>query len=159
MSVVEIVDYQPEYQPAFYALNAAWIAPNFGLEKEDIEFLENPQTEILDKGGVIFFARYEGQIVGTCGLFKMDEETYELIRTAVDANFQGLKIGKTLVEHAVAWAQNQPQCKRLILESSSQPVNVKAVQMYEHMGFQHYTPLLEHRSALARADVFMQMAF
>lgn len=159
MPVVEVIDYHPQYQPDFYALNAAWIAPNFGLEEEDIQFLQNPQTEILDKGGVIFFARYEGQIVGTCGLFKMDEETYELIRTAVDPQFQGLKAGKALVEHAIDWAKKQPLCKQVILESSSQPINVKAVKLYERLGFQHYQPNKAHRSALARADVFMKLAF
>jgi GNAT superfamily N-acetyltransferase len=154
---VEIIDYQTKYQPDFYRLNAAWIEPNFGLEQEDIDFLTNPQGEILNKGGVIFFAKLGEGIVGTCGLYKMDDETYEMIRTAVDENHRGLQIGKRLVEHAIAWCRENPSAKRLVLESSTKPVNARAVKMYEKLGFQHYQPKQEHRSALARADVWMFM--
>jgi putative acetyltransferase len=153
---LEIIEYEPQYQQDFFRLNAAWIEPNFGLEKEDIDFLQNPQTEILDKGGVIFFAKYQGNIVGTCGLFKMADDTYELIRTAVDTNYQGLGAGKAIIEHAIQWARNQ-QAKHVILESSTKPVNAKALQLYERLGFQHYEPKPEHRSALQRADVWMKM--
>ncbi len=156
-ATLEIVAYEACYQADFFALNEAWIAPNFGMEQEDIDFLSNPEREILDKGGKIWMAVYNGQVVGSCGLFKMDAATYEMIRVAVNPAFQGLQIGKRLIVHAIDWAKAQPECTQIILESSSQPVNAKAVSMYERLGFTHYTPKPEHRSALARADVFMTM--
>lgn len=154
---MEIIDFQAQYQPDFYRLNAAWIEPHFGLEQEDIDFLTNPQTEILDKGGLIFLAKIGETIVGTCGLYKLDDETFEMIRVAVDENYQGQQIGKKLVEHAIAWGRNNPIVKQVILESSSKPINARAVAMYEKLGFQHYQPKQEHRSALARADVWMYL--
>jgi ribosomal protein S18 acetylase RimI-like enzyme len=157
LAVMHIVDYDAVYQPDFFSLNEAWIAPNFGMEQEDIDFLSNPQREILDKGGRIWIALYDDQVVGCCGLFKMDDKTFEMIRVAVDSRFQGLGIGKRLILHAVDWAKAQPDCMQVILESSSQPVNAKAVAMYERLGFSHYLPKAEHRSTLARADVFMVM--
>jgi putative acetyltransferase len=136
-------------------LNVAWIEPLFGLEQEDIDFLTNPQAEILDKGGRIFFAKLGDVIAGTCGLYKLDEETFELIRTAVDKNCRGQQIGKHLVQHAIDWCRRQPSVKRLILESSSKLV--PAIKLYEKLGFQHYEPKPEHRSTLTRADVWMYM--
>ncbi|MDH4380057.1 MAG: hypothetical protein QE263_09165 [Vampirovibrionales bacterium] len=49
-----IVDYAPQYQADFYRLNEAWIAPNFGLEAEDIAFLSGPQANLIDGGGAVF---------------------------------------------------------------------------------------------------------
>ena len=153
---LRIVDFQPAYQPEFYRLNAAWIEPNFGLEAEDIQFLQNPQSEILDKGGAIWFALLDNQVVGTCGMQKLDATTYEMVRLAVDVNFQGQQIGKKLIRHAIQWVHAMPDAT-VILESSSQLVNKRAVQLYEKLGFRHYEPLPAHRSPLARANVFMKL--
>ena len=129
-----IVDYTPQYQSDFYRLNEAWIAPNFGMEAEDVAFLSDPQTNLIDSGGALFIA-LQGE-------------------TAVDASAQGQGLGKQLTLHAIAWAKANG-FKRVILESSAQPINARAVAMYECLGFRHYTPKPEHRSALARAEVFM----
>ena len=158
---ITLIEYQPRFQPDFYCLNEAWIAPNFGLEKEDIEFLQNPEREILNKGGMIFFVVEErdGQadkVLGTAGLLRMDDTTLEMVRVAVDSSAQGLGLGKKLILHAIEWAK-QNGADQVILESSSKPINARAVALYEKLGFQHYVPKAEHRSALQRADVFMQL--
>ena len=153
-----IVDYAPQYQANFYRLNEAWIAPNFGMEAEDIDFLSDPQTHLINGGGAVFIAlQSQGQedvVVGSAGLIKMDDETVELVRVAVDASAQGQGLGKQLTLHAIAWAKANG-FKRVILESSAKPINARAVALYERLGFRHYTPKPEHRSALARAEVFM----
>ena len=153
-----IVDYAPQYQADFYRLNEAWIDPNFGMEAEDIAFLSDPQANLIDGGGAVFMAlqnQEQGETaVGSAGLIKMDDETVELVRVAVDTSAQGQGLGKQLTLHAIAWAKAHG-FKRVILESSAQPINARAVAMYERLGFRHYTPKPEHRSALARAEVFM----
>jgi GNAT superfamily N-acetyltransferase len=149
-----IVEYAPQYQADFYRLNEAWIAPNFGMEAEDIAFLSDPQTNLIEGGGAVFIALQDGYAVGSAGLIKMDDETVELVRVAVDASAQGQGLGKQLTLHAITWAKANG-FKRVILESSAQPINARAVAMYERLGFRHYTPKPEHRSALARAEVFM----
>jgi putative acetyltransferase len=155
---ITVIEYQPQFQADFYRLNEAWIAPHFGMEPEDIAFLQNPEREILAQGGMIFFALEEGEkVLGTCGLLPMSNNTYELVRVAVDSQAQGLGLGKLLVQRAIDWATRQG-AKQVILESSTKPVNARAVSLYEKIGFEHYTPLPEHRSALQRADVFMRLS-
>jgi GNAT superfamily N-acetyltransferase len=159
---ITLIEYQPRFQADFYRLNEAWIAPHFGLEEEDIQFLQNPQREILDKGGMIFFAvencgAEAEKVLGTAGLLRMDEDTLEMVRVAVNSSAQGLGLGKQLIVHAINWAK-QNGARQVILESSSKPINARAVALYEKLGFQHYQPKPEHRSALQRADVFMHLS-
>jgi putative acetyltransferase len=147
-----IVPYQPRYQPDFYRINAAWISERFGLEEEDKRFLSNPEAEIIAKGGMVFFLLEGDEVADTCGVMKMDLETYELIRMSVDKRFRGKSYGNKLVAHAIDWARAQ-NAAQVILETSS--ALSTAIKLYESFGFTHYTPKPEHRSGLARADVFM----
>lgn len=154
LPMTRIIEYLPAYQPQFYAINAAWIEAHYGLEDEDRRFLTDPQTHIIDKGGMIFFLLEGDEVAGTCGVMRMDDDTYELIRMSVDARFRGKGYGEALVKHAADWCR-QRGATQLILETGSQLKT--AIALYERMGFAHYTPAPEHRSGLARADVFMRM--
>jgi len=113
-----IVDYAPQHQADFYRLNEAWIAPHFGMEAEDIAFLSDPQTSLIDGGGAVFMAIQGEKAVGTAGLIKMDDDTVELVRVAVDASAQGQGLGKQLTLHAIEWAKAHG-FTRVILESSA----------------------------------------
>ena len=57
---LSILDYQPAHQPAFRALNHEWISHYFTLEPIDNEMLDDPQGYILNPGGHIFMASYDG---------------------------------------------------------------------------------------------------
>lgn len=67
-----IVDYEPKYKDAWHDLNAQWITQYWQLEPHDLEVLGNPQETIIDKGGYIFVALYEGKPVGVCALCTID---------------------------------------------------------------------------------------
>ena len=86
---IEIVEYQPRHQPDFKRLNEAWINQWFKMEEADYKSLDQPQQYILDAGGHILIALYQGQSVGTCALLKMDDETYELAKMSVSAQVRG----------------------------------------------------------------------
>ncbi len=59
------------------------------VEPVDYKMLSNPRAYIIDKGGYVFFARFNKMIAGTFSLIKVDESSYELSKMAVDENFQG----------------------------------------------------------------------
>ena len=104
---VQIVEFQDQYQEAFKALNEQWISTYFEIEEADSKALDNPKSYILDKGGKIFVALYNGEPVGVCSLIKMDDPDYqyEMAKMAVSPDFQGKK------HWLVAWA-SCGQCRK-----------------------------------------------
>ena len=108
-SEVEIVEFQPQYKKAFYELNRKWIEQYWELEPHDIEVLENPDKHILEKGGHIFVALYNGFPVGVCALCPMPEESaydFELAKLAVNNSIQRKGIGRRLCDAVIDKARN-----------------------------------------------------
>ncbi|MGC9367522.1 MAG: bifunctional helix-turn-helix transcriptional regulator/GNAT family N-acetyltransferase [bacterium] len=105
MSNIEIFEYKPEFQKIFDKLNRQWIEEFFQLEDYDMKILENPQQEIIDKGGFILFAKYNNKICGTCAMMKLNSKSYELSKMSVDKNCRGNKIGKKMVLAAIEKAR------------------------------------------------------
>lgn len=130
---VEIIDYAPEFREDFKCLNYAWIEKYFTLEDTDRQYLEHPQEKVLDLGGYIYMARYENEVVGTCALVKIDDETYELAKMAVAEIAQGRGIGQLLGEAAIAKA-HELGAKKVYLESNT--VLEPAIKLYQKLGFQ-----------------------
>jgi GNAT superfamily N-acetyltransferase len=155
MSDFRIINFHADYKKAFYELNRRWIEQHYKLEEEDKRFLADPKRYIIDAGGMVFFLLDGEEIAGTCGLINMDADTYELVRMSIDDRFRGKGYAKALIEHSADWAK-QRGAKQIILETGS--VLKPAITLYESVGFQHYTPKSEHKSGLARADVFMRRA-
>lgn len=50
---IQIIPYEPSHQPIFKSLNENWITSHWQLEAHDLEILDYPQENILDKGGYI----------------------------------------------------------------------------------------------------------
>src|SRR5689334_10947416 len=96
MSDIKIIDYRPEHQPYFESLNRVWIEKLFRMEPVDEWVLTNPDKAILDAGGAILMAEYDGVIAGTVGLRKVDDETFEFTKMAVDENFRRRGIAEAI---------------------------------------------------------------
>ena len=88
MNPIKIIDYRPEHQPYFEKFNRAWIEELFEMEPVDEWVLRNPDKAILESGGAILMAEYDGVIAGTVGLRKVDAYSYEFTKMAVDENFR-----------------------------------------------------------------------
>lgn len=129
---VEIIDFDPAYREQFKQLNLAWIEKYFKVEEPDIRTLSNPEGYIIDKGGRVFFARYNNEIVGTCALLKQHEGIYELVKMAVSPEAQGKQIGKKLCLHAVEVAR-QMGARQVYLESNTSLT--PALELYKKVGF------------------------
>lgn len=127
-----ITDYQPEYKAAIKELNEAWLEKYFTIEPIDTQILSDPETEILAKGGRIFYAWNEGKIVGTVSLIKIDDQTFELSKMAVSEESQGLGLGKKLMEHALNKAKEMNATKVIIYSNTRLGT---AIALYRKYGF------------------------
>lgn len=134
-SEVEIVEFQPQYKKAFYELNRKWIEQYWELEPHDIEVLENPDKHILEKGGHIFVALYNGFPVGVCALCPMPEESaydFELAKLAVNNSIQRKGIGRRLCDAVIDKARELGG-EKLFLESNTRLK--PAIALYRKLGF------------------------
>lgn len=129
---IEIIDFNEDLQEPIKILNYQWLEKYFRVEKGDEISLSNPQKYIIDKGGYIFYAKKNDQIVGTASLLKKSSEIFEFGKMAVDENFQGLGVGKLLLEHCLEFAK-QKQIKKLVLYSNT--LLKSAMHLYTTYGF------------------------
>ena len=130
--MIEIVNYKEAYKPYIKLLNYEWLEKYFSVEENDVLQLSNPQEEIIDNGGKIYFALYNNEVVGTSSLMKVNNEEYELAKMAVTENAQGLGIGKKLLEHCLKEALLL-DAKRVTLFSNTKLVS--AIALYRKYGF------------------------
>ena len=150
---VQIAEYQPIFKEHFKNLNLEWIQKYFKVEPHDLEQLDNPEMYILDKGGQIFFAIYQNEVVGTVALVKNSATDFELAKMAVSPKYQGIGAGKALCAYPIEVAQ-KAGAKILWLESSRKLT--PALTMYSKLGFVEI-PMDE--TPYSRADIKMQIVF
>jgi len=132
---VEIVDYKPEYQSAFRDLNEEWISTYFKMEAADYKALDDPEGYILNKGGSILIALFDGEPAGVCALVKMNDPDYdfELAKMAVSPRVQGKSIGWLLGQAIIEKARTLGAAK-LYLESNT--LLKPAINLYHKLGFE-----------------------
>lgn len=148
---VSIIDFCPAHAEAFGKLNYAWISKYFKVEDIDKKILDDPQEQIVNKGGVILIAEYRGEVVGTCALLNKGERTFELAKMAVIPKVQGHQIGYKLGQEAIRRAKNLG-ARLLFLETNS---SLKpALSLYAKLGFQK---MCEQKSPYSRCDVQMEL--
>jgi ribosomal protein S18 acetylase RimI-like enzyme len=131
-NTVEIIPFSLDLKEPIKTLNIEWLQKYFRVEEKDELVLSNPQEEIIDKGGLIFYAKYNNEILGTVSLMKIDDATFELSKMAVSNKAQGLGIGNKLLVHCLAVAEEN-NIKRLILYSNR--ILLPAIHLYEKFGF------------------------
>lgn len=132
MSQAEIIEYTEELKEHVKTLNVEWLQKYFRVEPIDILQLSNPKEEIIDKGGLIYYAKHNNQIVGTASLLKVEEDVYELGKMAVTQSAQGLGIGKLLMDHCLEVAR-QMKIKKVVLYSNKSLGS--AIHIYKKYGF------------------------
>ena len=148
---IEILHYQAKLKEAFERLSYEWLYKYDLYEPEDEKIIQNPKEVVIDNGGVILFAKYKGEMVGTVSLIIVDKETAELAKLAVTEKYQGLQIGTKLVESCLEIARHK-EIKRVILYSNHQLK--PALKIYEKFNFQHATL---GESKYVESDVEMEL--
>ncbi len=147
---VEIIEFSEELSEPIKTLNYEWLEKYFRVEEGDVASLSNPQKYIIDKGGHIYYAKLNGEIVGTASLLKKNETVYELGKMAVNDKAQGHGIGTILLEHCLNIAKHK-KIPTLILYSNT--ILQPAIHLYSKYGFKE----IELESGLyERANIKME---
>jgi len=148
---IRVIPFEPAFAPVFRDLNLAWLTAYFYVEETDKQLLENCEQTIINKGGFIFFAEWKGELVGCYSLIRLDKDTYELGKMAVDPKFQGLKIGQQLLSHAIDFARNN-NWRKIILYSNT--ILEPAIYLYKKYGFREIP--LEQDTPYERSNIKME---
>ncbi len=130
--LIKVTTYHPEHKEAFKILNLEWIEKYFKVEAKDLEQVNNPEGCLKD-GGQIFFILYDNHIVGTCALYKMNEQKYELAKMAVSPQHQGCGLGDLLMMAAEDWAKRQGATEIMLLSNT---ILSPAITLYKKHGYQ-----------------------
>jgi ribosomal protein S18 acetylase RimI-like enzyme len=150
VSSVAIISFEPKYGRDFKRLNLEWLEKYFSVEPIDNAVLSRPSA-IIRNGGFILFARIRSRIVGTCAILKHGGSRYELSKMAVTESYQGLGIGKRMLESAIKAFVSRAQGE-LFLETNS--ALSPAIRLYESVGFAH-VKRPTGPAHYKRADVYM----
>lgn len=134
---IEIIPYTQELKKDFYRLNKEWLNKYFSMEPTDKLQLQNPEEEIINTGGQIYFARLQNNIIGTAALIKYDDTSAELAKMAVTEKYQSKQAGKKLAVSVIEHALRQ-NVKTILLFTS--PKLERSVQLYTKLGFDRYQP-------------------
>lgn len=147
---VVIIPFSLELKEPIKTLNVEWLSKYFKIEPRDERVLSNPQEEIIDKGGMIFYAKYNDVIVGTVSLIKINKTEFELSKMAVTDRVQGLGIGKIMIEHCIKAAVDN-HIEKIIIYSNRKLLN--AIHLYKKYGF---VEIPVEEGIYERADIKME---
>lgn len=134
MNPIAILDYKPEHQPYFERFNREWIEEWFEMEPVDEWVLTNPDKSILETGGAILMATYNGEVAGTVGLRKAEDQVFEFTKMAVDKNFRRKGIAEA-ISYASFLKAKELGAASVLLYSNRK--NAGAILLYEKIGFTH----------------------
>jgi putative acetyltransferase len=116
--------------------------------------LSDIESNYLARGGVFeVIENNEGKIVGTVGLYPLDETTIELRKMYFDPSIRGRGLGKQVLKEMIEKAKILGYL-RVYLETAS--VLAQAVHLYESEGFQpvevKHTPRCDQAYVLELSD-------
>lgn len=148
---IEIVDFEPKYRAFFKNLNVEWLEKYFVVESFDDNQLSNPESEVLEKGGKIYFAKDGDKIIGTASLLK-EHGVYELAKMAVTEEYKGKGIGNLLMEHCISEAEKLGTDKIILLSNRKLK---PALTMYEKFGFREVP--VDEETPYERCDIKMEL--
>lgn len=104
----------------------------FDLKSKDSDLIDI-EGNFKDRGGV--FEVLEdgvGRLLGTCGLYRLDDETVELRKMYFVPEIRGLGIGWLILSRAVDRARDMGY-RTIILETTT--VLEQAIRLYQRFGF------------------------
>ncbi len=153
---ISIRQFRPGDESTFRKLNEEWISRYFVLEPKDEASFADPQGTILERGGKIFFAVKDEEIVGCCALLSLGPAEFEVAKMAVTESCRGAGIGRFLLEQTIEAARAEGST-RLYLESNQRLT--AAIRLYESVGFRRLSPERIVASPYTRADIYMELVF
>ena len=148
---IDIIEYEDRYHDEFRALNLEWLDKYQLTEDPDLMVLNDPRGTIIDKGGFIWLAKYDVNIIGSSALIKEHDGVFELAKMSVAEPWRGKGISKLLIEVCLRKAK-ELRANKVELFSNHQLL--AALKLYERYGFK-YVEMKD--SPFATADVKMEL--
>lgn len=109
------------------------------VDLEEYYFKQNGWFEVVE---------FKGKIIGSVGVYHVDDQTCELRKMYLYPQYQGMGIGKQLMEDAIE-AAREIGFSTMLLQTSSKLV--KALPLYEQYGF----VMDEEGEVCTRCDIAM----
>lgn len=153
---VRVLDYKPSLREAFYDLAGGWLLGllHGHLEEEDKFTLTHPAEAYLLQGGFVFFAEYQGEVVGCVALKRLDEERFEFAKLVVREDARRMGVATRLVERCITRCQENG-ARELWLQTTN--ALVPAHKLYYKMGFED-RPAPQSMAVLKRTEKIMCMS-
>jgi len=118
----------PEAFSADYAVN----------EQRPMTFWTERINSLRD-GNMLFFATYENELIGTCGIYRGDSPKTRhsafITGVYVRSEWRGLRIADELIATCIEWAREH---EIKILKLGVAATNIPAIRCYERCGFTVY---------------------
>ena len=127
-----IDSYKKVYASDFYNLNKAWIEESWQLEESDINDLSNPEKYIIEKGGEVFFAIKNDQVIATAAMVYPKNKVFELAKMTVAKEFRGIGVANKLMDRCIDFAKEKAADKIFLITNSSLVI---ARNLYDKYGF------------------------
>jgi putative acetyltransferase len=116
------------------------VLSDFGLKTNPLETdkdLSDLEDYYFSKNGWFAIIEMESEIIGSYGIFRIDEKTCELRKMYLLNNYQGQGLGKLMMEDAFKKARELGYSE-IVLETNK--LLDKAIAMYGKYGFVQYIP-------------------
>lgn len=104
----------------------------FGKGAKTDEELRDLPGSYAAHGGAFWVAMRGDTLLGTCGVFPVAPDTFELRKMYLDAASRGQRLGERLLELAITWARARGG-KRMVLDTVDEMT--RAIAFYERHGF------------------------
>lgn len=150
--MLKIVPFENIHAVAFKQLNLEWLKAYELFEYADLQYLDNPQSKILEQGGRILMAINDNFVIGTCAIIMETSDTAELAKLAVSPDAQGEGVGRMLAMESVKKARKMG-LKKIFLVSNKKLD--RAIRLYESFGFKHMP--VPKDTIYKTADVYMEL--
>jgi len=147
---VDVVGYSDALAADFARLNYAWIERYFSIEEEDTKVLSDPRAHILDPGGEIFFVLVDDQVVGTVAMTPHAPGVFELAKMAVDPQWQGLGLGRRLMDACIGFAQQRGAREIMLVTNDRLDA---ALGLYRSAGFEKSAIYTDRRYARGNLEM------
>ena len=147
-----IIDYEDQYLKDFQRLNLEWLEKFNLVESHDLEILDHPRENVIDRGGFIFLLKDEETVIGSAGILKINDKEYELIKMSVAPEHRGKKFGDMLLEKCIVKAKELKAVKIILFSNSNLQT---AIRLYERFGFKHVEAV---NTPFETADIKMELS-
>jgi ribosomal protein S18 acetylase RimI-like enzyme len=148
-----IKDYYPNDYKEFKEINYQWLKESVGISPYDEKVLNNPEDEIIKKGGKIYLAWAGTEIAGTFMLIPANDKDLELTKLAVKKAYRRMGIGGLLVNYAIEEAKRSGYASVILL---THPTLTAAINLYRKTGFNEIPGHPDLPDPTGRCSITMQ---